>query len=104
MSFIVLFTVIIAPILNSLTIIFSFLQMHTKIRIFSNTLLHDSFYFFKHWTFIDVFIIGVIVTYIKLVGISNSTKFDYGFYILLIYVFCFYMSNVKFEGKNVLGE
>ena len=101
---IVLFTIIIAPILNSIIIIFSFIQSHSNIKFFTNTLLHDSFHFFKHWGFIEVFIISVIVTYIKLIGMVSSTKFDIGFYCLLIYVFCLYMSNVKFEGKSVFGE
>ena len=101
---IVFFTIILAPILNSLIIIFAFIQKHTRIRLFTKTLLHDSFHFFKHWGFIEVFIISIIVTYIKLIGMVSSTKFDIGFYVLLVYVFCFYMSNVKFEGKSVFGE
>lgn len=103
-ALIVFFTIFLAPVLNSLIIIFSFIQMHTNIKFFTNTLLHDSLVFFKHWGFIEVFIISVIVTYIKLVGMSDSTRFDIGFYIMLVYLFCLYMSNIKFEGKNVFGE
>jgi len=101
---IVFFTIVLAPILNSLIIIFAFIQAHTKIRFFTDTLLHDGFHFFKHWGFIEVFIISIIVTYIKLIGMVSSTKFDIGFYCLLAYLFCFYMSNIKFEGKSVFGE
>jgi paraquat-inducible protein A len=101
---IVFFTIILAPILNSLIIIFAFIQTHTKIRFFTDTLLHDGFHFFKQWGFIEVFIISVIVTYIKLIGMVSSTKFDIGFYVMLAYILCFYMSNVKFEGKSVFGE
>lgn len=101
---IVFFTIILAPILNSLIIIFAFIQTHTKIRFFTDTLLHDGFHFFKQWGFIEVFIISVIVTYIKLIGMVSSTQFDIGFYVMLVYIFCFYMSNVKFEGKSVFGE
>ena len=100
----VFFTIILAPILNSLIIIFAFIQEKTKIKLFTKTLLHDGFHFFKHWGFIEVFIISIIVTYIKLIGMVNTTKFDIGFYIMLVYVFCFYMSNLKFEGKRVFGE
>lgn len=103
-ALIVFFTIILAPILNSLVIIFAFIQDKTNIRLFTNTLLHDSFHFFRHWGFIEVFIISVIVTYIKLIGMVNSTKFDIGFYVMLAYVFCFYMSNRKFEGKSVFDE
>jgi len=103
-ALIVFFTIILAPVLNSLIIIFAFIQMHTKIRIFTDTLLHDGFHFFKHWGFVEVFVISIIVTYIKLIGMVSSTKFDIGFYVMLAYIFCFYMSNVKFEGKNVFGE
>jgi len=101
---IVFFTIILSPILNSLIIIFAFIQSRTKIRFFTDTLLHDGFHFFKQWGFIEVFIISVIVTYIKLIGMVSSTHFDIGFYCLLVYLFCFYMSNKKFEGKNVFGE
>ena len=93
-----------AAILNSLVIIFSFIQEKTNIRLFSDTLLHDSFHFFKHWGFVEVFIISIIVTYIKLIGMVNTTKFDIGFYIMLVYIFCFYMSNLKFEDKSVFGD
>jgi len=103
-ALIVFFTIILAPILNSLIIILSFIQIHTNIRIFTETLLHDSFHFFKHWGFVEVFVISIIVTYIKLIGMVSSTKFDIGFYVMLGYIFCFYMSNTKFEGKNVFGE
>ncbi len=103
-ALIVFFTIILAPILNSLVIIFAFIQQKTNIRLFSDTLLHDSFHFFKHWGFVEVFIISIIVTYIKLIGMVNTTKFDIGFYIMLGYIFCFYMSNVKFEDKRVFGD
>ena len=101
---IVFFTIILAPILNSLVIIFAFIQDKTNIRLFTDTLLHDSFHFFKHWGFIEVFIISIIVTYIKLIGMVSSTKFDIGFYVMLAYIFCFYMSNVKFEDKSVFDD
>jgi paraquat-inducible protein A len=97
----IFFTIILAPVLNSLIIIFSFIQQYTKLRIFTQTLLHDSFHFFKSWGFLDVFIISIIVTYIKLQGMVPSTQFDLGFYAMLIYIFLFYMSNLKFEVKNV---
>lgn len=100
----VFFTIIVAPILNSLVIVFAFIQEKTQIKLFTKTLLHDGFYFFKHWGFIEVFIISIIVTYIKLIGMVNTTKFDIGFYIMLIYIFCFYMSNRKFGVKRVFGE
>ena len=103
-ALIVFFTIILAPILNSLVIIFAFIQEKTNIRLFTDTLLHDSFHFFKHWGFIEVFIISIIVTYIKLIGMVNTTKFDIGFYIMLVYIFCFYMSNVKFEDKSVFDD
>ena len=103
-ALIVFFTIILAPILNSLVIIFSFIQEKTNIRLFSDTLLHDSFHFFKHWGFIEVFVISIIVTYIKLIGMVNTTKFDIGFYIMLVYIFCFYMSNFKFEGRRAFEE
>ena len=103
-ALVVFFTIILAPILNSLVIIFAFIQEKTNIRFFTDTLLHDSFHFFKHWGFIEVFIISIIVTYIKLVGMVSSTKFDIGFYIMLAYIFCFYMSNRKFVGESVFGD
>ena len=103
-ALIVFFTIILAPVLNSLVIIFAFIQDKTNIRLFTDTLLHDSFHFFRHWGFIEVFIISVIVTYIKLIGMVSSTKFDIGFYVMLAYIFCFYMSNRKFEGKSVFDE
>lgn len=103
-ALIVFFTIIVAPILNSLLIIIFFIQKYTKLKFLTNTLLYDSFHFFKHWGFIEVFIISIIVTYIKLVGMVSATKFDIGFYVMLIYIFCLYMSNRKFSGKNVFGE
>ncbi len=103
-ALIVFFTIVVAPLLNSFVIIFAFIQDKTNIKLFSDTLLHDGFHFFKHWGFIEVFIISIIVTYIKLIGMVSSTKFDMGFYVMLAYIFCFYMSNVKFEDKSVFNE
>ena len=98
------FTIILAPILNSLIIIFAFIQSKTKIKLFTKTLLHDGFYFFKHWGFVEVFIISIIVTYIKLIGMVSSTKFDIGFYVLLGYIFCFIMSHLRFDASVILDD
>ncbi|MFA9374605.1 MAG: paraquat-inducible protein A [Poseidonibacter sp.] len=103
-ALVVLFTIIIAPVLNSLVIIFSFIQIHTKFKIFTDTLLHDGFYFFKKWAFIEVFIISIIVSYIKLIAMFDTTEFNLGFYLMLAYIFSLFMMNVRFEGKTVLGE
>ncbi len=103
-AMIVFFTIVLMPILNSLIIIMSFIQMHTKLRIFTETLLHDGLKFTQSWTFIEVFILSIIVTYIKLTGMVSSTKFDWGFYILLAYIACFYLSNKKYQGERVFGE
>lgn len=101
---IILFTIIIAPLLNLFIILISFMQIHTKIKIFSDVFLYDTLHFFKTWSFLEVFSISIIVTYIKLIGMSPTTKFDLGFFILLFFTFFFYMSNIKFEGKTILGE
>lgn len=103
-ALVVFFTIVVAPILNSLIIIIFFVQKYTKLKFLTDTLLHDSFHFFKHWGFIEVFIISIIVTYIKLIGMVSSTKFDIGFYIMLIYIFCLYMANKRFSGKEVFGD
>ena len=103
-ALVVFFTIVVAPILNSLIIIIFFIQKYTNLKLLTNTLLHDSFHFFKHWGFIEVFIISIIVTYIKLIGMVSSTKFDIGFYVMLAYIFCLYMSNRKFSGKEVFGD
>lgn len=97
----VLLTIIIAPLLNSFIVILFFIQEKFKIKLLKSTLFYDSFHFFKTWGFIEVFIVSIIVTYIKLIGMVASTRFDLGFYIILIYAFLFYMSNKKFEIKSV---
>lgn len=102
-SVLVFFTVIFAPILNSLIIILVFIQNKTNKKIFSQKLLYNSFHIFKTWGFIEVFIVSIIVTYIKLSGMVANTRFDVGFYIMLLYLFMFYMSNRKFEIKSVLN-
>lgn len=97
----VLFTIIIAPILNSIIVILFFIEEGSNRRLFKSSFMYDSFYFFKTWGFIEVFIISIIVTYIKLIGMVSSTRFDIGFYLLIIYSFLFYMSNKTFEIKSV---
>ncbi len=103
-SFLVLFTIILAPLLNSLVVILIFFQIKFKLNIFKKSLLYDSYHFFREWGFIEVFIISLIVTYIKLVGMVSDTKFDIGFFIILSYVFCFIMSNIKFDASAILDD
>lgn len=103
-ALIVLFTIIIAPIASCLIIILSFIQKFLKIKIFTDTFIHDSFYFFKKWGFIDVFIISIIIAYIKLVGMVSNTVFDVGFYVMILYIFCFYMAINRYESKDIFGE
>ena len=85
-------------------IILIFLQLKLNIKIFKKSLLYDSYHFFKEWGFIEVFIISLIVTYIKLVGMVSNTKFDVGFFVILAYVFCFIMSNIKFDASAILDD
>lgn len=101
-SALVFFTIIIAPVLNSLIIIFAFVQNSMEDKPFPKKVLFDAFRLFKTWGFVEVFIVSIIVTYIKLIGMVSNTRFDIGFYIMLIYVFMFYMSNRKFDIKSVL--
>ena len=103
-SFLILFTIILAPLFNSIVIILIFLQLKLNIKIFKKSLLYDSYHFFKEWGFIEVFIISLIVTYIKLVGMVSNTKFDVGFFVILAYVFCFIMSNIKFDASAILDD
>lgn len=103
-SFLVLFTIILAPVLNSIIIILVFFQIKFKKEIFKKSLLYDSYYFFKNWGFMEVFIVSLIVTYIKLIGMVSNTKFDIGFYILLGYIFCFIMSHLRFDATVILDN
>ncbi len=103
-AIIVFFTIVLMPLLNSLIIIVAFIQSRTRLRLFTKTLLYDGLHFTKSWTFMEVFILSIVVTYIKLIGMVSSTRFDVGFYILILYSVCFYMSNRKFESKSVFGE
>ena len=103
-SFLILFTIILAPLFNSIVIILIFLQLKLNIKIFKKSLLYDSYHFFKEWGFIEVFIISLIVTYIKLIGMVSNTKFDVGFFVILAYVFCFIMSNIKFDASAILDD
>ena len=103
-SFMVFFTIILAPILNSLVIILIFIQLKFDVEIFKKTFLYDAYHFFKEWGFIEVFVISLVVTYIKLVGLVSNTKFDLGFLVLLAYLFCFIMSNIKFESSVILDD
>ncbi len=101
-SLLIFFTIILAPILNSIVIIFAFIQNSMQRKPISKRILFDSFHFFKTWGFIEVFVVSIIVTYIKLLGMISTTRFDIGFYIMLAYIFMFYMSNKKFDIKSVL--
>ncbi len=101
-SALVFFTIIVAPLLNSFVIIFAFIQNKMKRKPFPKRVLFDGFKFFKTWGFIEVFIVSIIVTYIKLIGMVSNTRFDIGFYIMLAYIFMFYMSNKRFDIKSVL--
>lgn len=103
-GFLVMFTIIIAPVFNSLIIILFFIQEKTKLKIFRDKDLYNGFHFFKEWGFMEVFIISLIVTYIKLVGMVSDTKFDIGFFVILIYVLCFLMSNLKFDIDRIFKD
>lgn len=103
-AFIVFFTIILAPVVSLLIIIYTFLHNHTRLNIISNRQLYNYFQFFKHWGFIDVFILSVIVTYIKLIGMISTAHFDVGFYLILFYIFLFFMANKNFEIKTVFEE
>ena len=60
-SFLVFFTIILAPLFNSIVIMLVFLQIKQNIQIFKKPLLYDAYHFFKEWGFMEVFIISLIV-------------------------------------------
>lgn len=103
-SFVILFTIILSPLCSMFIIIYSFIHNHTRFKIFPNYYIYNLFHFFKNWSFIDVFIVSIIVTYIKLIGMVSTTKFDIGFYLILFYLFLFFMANRKFNIKKVFEE
>lgn len=103
-SLVILFTIIISPIVTILIIIYSFIHNHTKIRPIPTHYIYNLFHFFKNWGFIDVFILSIIVAYIKLVGMISNTRFDVGFYLIIFYAFLFFMANRKFEIHSVFKE
>ncbi|WP_320034880.1 paraquat-inducible protein A [Halarcobacter sp.] len=103
-SLIVFFTIILSPLVSLVIIIYSFLHNHTKFKIFPNRYVYNLFQFFKSWGFIDVFILSIIVTYIKLIGMVSTARFDIGFYLILFYIFLFFMANKNFEIKTVFKD
>jgi len=103
-SFIIFFTIILSPICSMLIIIYSFIHNHTKFRFFPNYYIYNLFHFFKKWSFIDVFIVSIIVTYIKLIGMVSTTQFDIGFYLILFYLLLFFMANRKFSIKKIFED
>jgi len=95
-SILTFFTIIIAPLLNSLLIIFSFFNKKPRKTLFK--LYHIS----KEWGFIDIFMISCIISYIKLSATFQNTHFETGFYLMIIYLILFYLSNHKFDEKTLL--
>ena len=50
------------------------------------------------------FIVSLIVTYIKLIGMVSNTKFDIGFMFYLGIFFCFIMSHLRFDASVILDD
>jgi len=92
------FTIILAPILNSMIIIFAFFNKKPRKTLYK--LYHIS----KEWGFIDIFLISCIISYIKLSATFQNTSFQNGFYLLMIYLVLFYLSNKNFDEKILLKE
>jgi paraquat-inducible protein A len=90
------FTIIIAPLLNSIIIIFAFFNKKPRKTLFK--LYHIS----REWGFIDIFMLSCIVSYIKLSATFQNTHFEKGFYLMIIYLIFFYLSNKKFDEKTLL--
>jgi len=97
-SVLIFFTIIFAPIFNSLIIIFTFFFKPKKTKHFLFRLYHIT----KEWGFIDIFMIGCVIAYIKMTNTFQNTHFEIGFYIMIIYLILFYLSNQKFDEKMIL--
>jgi len=95
-SILTFFTIIVTPILNSIIIIFSFFNKKPQKKLFK------LYHFSKEWGFIDIFMISCVVSYIKLSATFQNTHFESGFYLMIIYLILFYLSNQKFDEKNLL--
>jgi len=98
-SILIFWTIILAPILNSIVIIFSFFE-HNISKKFMFKLYHIT----KEWVFIDVFLVGCVVSYIKMTKTFQNTHFEIGFYIMIFYLILFYLSNQKFDEKMILKK
>ena len=97
-AFLIFFTIILAPLLNSLIIIFTFFYTPKQSKNFIFKLYHIT----KDWGFIDIFMIGCVIAYIKMDKTFKATHFDTGFYIMIAYLVLFYLSNINFDEKMIL--
>jgi len=97
-SILTFLTILVAPIINSLIIIFAFFNKKPRKTLFK--LYHIS----KEWGFVDIFMISCVISYIKLSATFQNTHFESGFYLMIVYLVLFYLSNHKFDEKILLKK
>ena len=92
-SFVVFLTAIIFPILNSAIIILIYLQKIGKVDGILESSLKKVYNFTKKTSFIEVYLLALLVGYIKLVDISSVTVHT-NIYFFIAYV-CFFVLSIR---------
>jgi paraquat-inducible protein A len=90
-SLVVFLTAIVFPIINSVVIIFIYLEKTDKIDIIKSKSLKKVYSFTKSTSFIEVYLLALLVGYIKLVDISDVTVHT-SIYFFIGYVLFFILS------------
>ena len=90
-SLIVFLTAIVFPIINSFVIVIIYLEKTNKIDIIKNRSLKKVYSFTKSSSFIEVYLLALLVGYIKLVDISDVTVHS-SIYYFIGYVIFFILS------------
>jgi len=98
-AFILLFTIFIFPTAFVLLSSWVALASLTKLRLIFSPTAMKFLSFLKNWQMIDVFLVGILVSVVKLVDMVDL-KFDIGFYLIAIECFLIIKLNGYFESKH----
>lgn len=98
-SFIVLLTAIIFPIINSFIIILIYLNQKEKTEYINKESLKKVYSFTKTYSFIEVYLLALLVSYIKLVDISHVI-IHASIYYFLAYIIFFLLSIRKIHSTQ----
>lgn len=102
-SLLVFLTALIFPLFNNALVVYLYLQKRFSLKWGKSERLFKYYKLFRKWSFIDIYLLGIILSYIKLID-TSETEVNLGSVMFCMYLVCYILAQLNFNPRLLLDE